>query len=163
MKYRFHCWWTVKTWLKMSARKNESVLNWSLCHPFPSPSVFCPSIRTDNFRHISTSCSLYKTMASSAALHVRARSTQYPGSTVARFPVPDDKVDWSVKWAEYKPVSYTAPTVLENPEWADPDIGWAAVCTFWNGDLLVYTETSGCFLALQLLFSKIQCIRRCCG
>ncbi|KAF6734510.1 ADP-ribose pyrophosphatase, mitochondrial [Oryzias melastigma] len=88
-----------------------------------NPSVFCPSIRTDNFRHISTSCSLYKTMASSAALHVRARSTQYPGSTVARFPVPDDKVDWSVKWAEYKPISYTAPTVLKNPEWADPDIG----------------------------------------
>ncbi|XP_004071576.1 ADP-ribose pyrophosphatase, mitochondrial [Oryzias latipes] len=92
-----------------------------------NPSISSPSsclIRTDNnFRHISTSCSLYKTMPSSAAPHVRARSTQYPGSTVARFPVPDDKVDWSVDWGQYNPVSYTAPTVLKKPEWADPDIG----------------------------------------
>ncbi|XP_061567991.1 ADP-ribose pyrophosphatase, mitochondrial isoform X2 [Cololabis saira] len=62
-------------------------------------------------------------MPSSAAPHVKSRCAQYPGSTVTRSAVPDDKVDWSVSWPEYDPVCYTAPSVLNKPQWADPDIG----------------------------------------
>ncbi|KAM4531925.1 ADP-ribose pyrophosphatase, mitochondrial isoform 2-T2 [Odontesthes bonariensis] len=73
-------------------------------------------------------CNLYMTSvgtmpSSAAAPHVKARCTQYPGSTVKRFPVPDDKVDWSQLWPQYNPVSYTAPSILKKPAWADPDIG----------------------------------------
>lgn len=63
------------------------------------------------------------TMPSSAALHIKARSSQYPGSKIKRFPVPDDKVNWSQNWPQYNPVSYTDPSVLKKPVWADPDIG----------------------------------------
>ena len=30
---------------------------------------------------------------------------------VARLPVPEDKVSWSVEWAEYAPQDFTAPFV----------------------------------------------------
>ena len=40
---------------------------------------------------------------------------------VKRFPVPEDKVLWSVEWPEYKPVDHTSPHVLKGPVWADPD------------------------------------------
>ncbi|XP_035254081.1 ADP-ribose pyrophosphatase, mitochondrial isoform X1 [Anguilla anguilla] len=55
--------------------------------------------------------------------HVKARCPLYPGSDTRRFPVPDDKVKWETTWTDYKPVNYTAPSVLKNPPWADPDIG----------------------------------------
>ena len=55
------------------------------------------------------------------ALHTKARQAEYLGG-VRRFPVPDDKVQWSVDWPEYHPVDYTAPSVLKGPVWADPDI-----------------------------------------
>ncbi|XP_072443297.1 ADP-ribose pyrophosphatase, mitochondrial-like isoform X1 [Chiloscyllium punctatum] len=53
-------------------------------------------------------------------LHVKARSEVYPSSEIQRFPVPDDKVDWAVQWADYKPVDYTAPSLFRRPPWADP-------------------------------------------
>uniref|UniRef100_A0A3Q4BCH8 ADP-ribose pyrophosphatase, mitochondrial n=1 Tax=Mola mola TaxID=94237 RepID=A0A3Q4BCH8_MOLML len=56
------------------------------------------------------------------ATHVKARCSQYPGSDVRRFPVPDDKVNWSQSWAQYNPVRYTSLAVLKKPVWADPDI-----------------------------------------
>ena len=56
-------------------------------------------------------------MASTAA----SRCPEYQGG-IKRFPVPDDKVDWSVEWQEYTPVDYTAPAVAKGPVWADPDI-----------------------------------------
>ena len=56
----------------------------------------------------------------SISLHTKARQ-EYRGG-VKRFPVPDDKVPWSVDWPEYQPVDYTAPSVLKGPVWADPDI-----------------------------------------
>lgn len=63
-------------------------------------------------------------MTSSAApLHVKSRCPEYPQSKVRRFPVPDDKVDWSQNWPQYSPVNYTAPSVLKKPVWADPEIG----------------------------------------
>jgi hypothetical protein len=56
-------------------------------------------------------------------LHVKARCIEYPGGGgVKRFPVPDDKVEWSVPFPEYAPVDYTAPSVLAQPVWADFDI-----------------------------------------
>lgn len=63
------------------------------------------------------------TMPSSVAPHVKSRCPQYPGSDNKRFQVPDDKVDWSHKWPQYKPVSYTHPSVAKKPAWADPDLG----------------------------------------
>lgn len=33
--------------------------------------------------------------------------------------VPDDKVNWSVNFNEYKPIEYTSEKVLEQPVWAD--------------------------------------------
>ncbi|XP_047216020.1 ADP-ribose pyrophosphatase, mitochondrial-like isoform X2 [Girardinichthys multiradiatus] len=72
-------------------------------------------------------CKLYTTsigtMPSSAAPHLKSRCPQYPKSTIERFPVPDDKVDWNQNWPQYDPVSYTAPVVLKKPFWADPEIG----------------------------------------
>lgn len=53
---------------------------------------------------------------------MKARSSPYPGSNVTRFPVPDDKVAWSVEWNDYDPVDYTAPSVKAGPVWADPDV-----------------------------------------
>nr|XP_033802259.1 ADP-ribose pyrophosphatase, mitochondrial isoform X2 [Geotrypetes seraphini]XP_033802260.1 ADP-ribose pyrophosphatase, mitochondrial isoform X2 [Geotrypetes seraphini] len=58
-----------------------------------------------------------------SGLHIKARASPYPGSQVMRAVVPDDKVYWSVLWPEYKPVEYTAPSVLAQPVWADPPIG----------------------------------------
>lgn len=62
-------------------------------------------------------------MASSGVFHVKARSPQYPGSKVSRFPVPDYKVEWSENWPEYCPVDHTDPAVAKKPNWADPEIG----------------------------------------
>ncbi|BFZ18401.1 hypothetical protein BsWGS_21439 [Bradybaena similaris] len=53
--------------------------------------------------------------------HIKARSETYPRSDVKRFPVPDDKVPWSVPFPEYKPVYYTSKTVLDQPAWADKE------------------------------------------
>ncbi|XP_056871211.1 ADP-ribose pyrophosphatase, mitochondrial isoform X1 [Takifugu flavidus] len=94
-------------------------LSCSLYHPFKNSHISRP---------ISASCpKLYKTSdqatPSSMAPHVKARCPEYPGSKVKRFPVPDNKVDWSQRWPQYQPVSYTAPSVLTKPVWADPDIG----------------------------------------
>lgn len=55
----------------------------------------------------------------STLLHTKCRG-QYAGGT-ERFPVPDDKVSWSIDWPEYKPVDYTASVVEKMPVWADID------------------------------------------
>ncbi|CAH2308050.1 ADP-ribose pyrophosphatase, mitochondrial isoform X1 [Pelobates cultripes] len=59
---------------------------------------------------------------SSMAAHVKALTSPYPGSQVNRWPVPSEKVSWSIEWPEYKPVEYTAPSVLAQPPWADPPL-----------------------------------------
>jgi len=59
-------------------------------------------------------------------MHTNARSGHpaYPERT----PVPDENVPWSVPWASYAPIAYTAPGVIENNRvtkpggWADPEI-----------------------------------------
>ncbi len=60
-----------------------------------------------------------------ASLH-NLTKTEYQGG-VKRFPVPDDKLDWSVEWPEYAPVDYTAPSVAKGPVWADPEIRSASI------------------------------------
>lgn len=53
--------------------------------------------------------------------HVKARTGKYPGSDVARSIVPDDKVQWSVDFPDYKPVEYTTQKIKDDkPVWADP-------------------------------------------
>ncbi|XP_064425375.1 ADP-ribose pyrophosphatase, mitochondrial isoform X1 [Latimeria chalumnae] len=55
-------------------------------------------------------------------LHVKARTSPYPGSKVQRHEVPDCKVSWSVEWLEYRPPEHTNQAVLAGPVWADPHI-----------------------------------------
>ena len=47
-------------------------------------------------------------------LNLKSRTQNYPKSNITRFNVPDDKVSWSVKWPEYRPVEYTSKKVLFN-------------------------------------------------
>ncbi|XP_062620751.1 ADP-ribose pyrophosphatase, mitochondrial-like isoform X2 [Saccostrea cucullata] len=54
--------------------------------------------------------------------HVKARCEIYPRSEVKRFPVPDEKVPWTVSFPNYAPVDYTAASILKRPVYADPDI-----------------------------------------
>ncbi|XP_030420765.1 ADP-ribose pyrophosphatase, mitochondrial isoform X3 [Gopherus evgoodei] len=55
-------------------------------------------------------------------VHNKAHTSPYPGSKVERSKVPTDKVSWRVEWEDYKPVEYTAASVLAGPTWADPQI-----------------------------------------
>jgi len=57
-------------------------------------------------------------------VHTKCRGEvyKYGNNEVARLPVPEDKVSWSVEWAEYAPQDFTAPFV-QGKEWADPDLG----------------------------------------
>ena len=54
--------------------------------------------------------------------HYKCRNQPYVNSPVRRFPVPDDKVNWSVKWSQYKPVLFTTERVQSMPVWADYDV-----------------------------------------
>ncbi|KOB65543.1 putative transient receptor potential-related channel 7 [Operophtera brumata] len=56
------------------------------------------------------------------AMHIKCRGGLYPRSNVERFPVPDEKVGWSVEYKNYKPVNHSAPSLHGQP-WADPEIG----------------------------------------
>jgi ADP-ribose pyrophosphatase len=58
-------------------------------------------------------------MATTVTTH--RQPLEYLGG-VRRFPVPEDKIPWSVDYPGYHPVDYTAPRVLSRPVWADPDI-----------------------------------------
>lgn len=40
----------------------------------------------------------------------------------ARFPVPDDRIQWTVPYPEYDPDDFTMPHILKGPAWADPNI-----------------------------------------
>lgn len=61
--------------------------------------------------------------------HIKARCEIYPRSQIKRFPVPDDKVPWTTKFPEYKPVDYTSESILKRPVYADPDIRYAKIFT----------------------------------
>lgn len=131
------------------------VSNFFPCRPAISCSSSHPFRTSQAIRPVSaSSCNLYttsvRTMPSSAEPHVKSRCPQYPGSQVKRFPVPDDKVDWSQDWPQYNPVSYTDPSVVKKPAWADPEIGWAT-------HALIYTKIFLIFWPLHMCFSKISC------
>ncbi|XP_068750030.1 ADP-ribose pyrophosphatase, mitochondrial-like isoform X1 [Montipora capricornis] len=55
-------------------------------------------------------------------MHTKACTLEYPGTTVKRFPVPPEFVDWKAAFPAYKPVDYTSEKVLGLPPWADPEI-----------------------------------------
>ncbi|XP_051744368.1 ADP-ribose pyrophosphatase, mitochondrial [Ctenopharyngodon idella] len=88
----------------------------------PYPAGTSGICRKNAISSISSRCSSTSVYMSPSA-HIKARCPVYTGSDTSRFPVPDDKVDWETDWPQYKPVSYTAPTVLKKPVWADPEIG----------------------------------------
>ena len=67
------------------------------------------------------SSGLRRVMASRSVMLCTNAHPNYLGG-VTRFPVPDDRVSWSVEWKEYRPTQYTAHKVLAGPKWADPDI-----------------------------------------
>lgn len=65
---------------------------------------------------------MIRTLAMSVAAHIKCRSGAYPRSSIQRYPVPDDKISWTVDYPEYNPPHYTAVSIHGQP-WADPEIG----------------------------------------
>ena len=55
--------------------------------------------------------------------HIKSRIGQPEGYPL-RFPVPDEKVSWNIEYSEYKPLTYTAQSVIENSKDTKID-GWA--------------------------------------
>jgi len=47
--------------------------------------------------------------------------------TVARFPVPRDKIKWTVAYEDYDPIDFTMPHILKGPVWADPNIRYISM------------------------------------
>lgn len=72
-----------------------------------------------------------KSLLTSVKTHFKCRTGLYPGSNVARALVPDDKVPWSVRFADYKPLEYNSDT-LEGKIWADPVIESPSFHPVWN-------------------------------
>ncbi|XP_023328432.1 ADP-ribose pyrophosphatase, mitochondrial isoform X2 [Eurytemora carolleeae] len=69
-------------------------------------------------------------------MHIKARTSIYPvrmneDTVVTRTSVPEDKVNWSEVWEDYKPVEFTAPFVL-TATWADPPLGTPGFDPKWN-------------------------------
>lgn len=64
-------------------------------------------------------------------IHNNCRGGLYPSSKIQRFPVPDDKVDWSIDYPEYNPPNYTSSGVEGKP-WADLDINDHSFKPKWN-------------------------------
>ncbi|XP_071824925.1 transient receptor potential cation channel subfamily M member-like 2 isoform X3 [Apostichopus japonicus] len=56
------------------------------------------------------------------AIHVKSRTSPYPGTAIRRFHVIISKVPWSVSFPDYKPISFTHSSVLAKPHWADIDL-----------------------------------------
>lgn len=52
--------------------------------------------------------------------HIKCRKGIYPGSTVDRAKVDDDKVSWKIEDPNYQPIEYTTQKIVEDkPVWAD--------------------------------------------
>jgi len=47
----------------------------------------------------------------------------YPFGGPKRFQIPDNKTSWEESWSAYQPPYFTAKRVLENPDWADKELG----------------------------------------
>lgn len=70
-------------------------------------------------------------MNSILTVHSKCRVGFYPRSNLKRFPVPDDKVDWSTEYKQYNPPNYTFPGLHGKP-YADPEIGDPNFEPLWN-------------------------------
>ncbi|OWA53321.1 ADP-ribose pyrophosphatase, mitochondrial [Hypsibius exemplaris] len=64
-------------------------------------------------------------------LHSRCLQGTYPGSSVQRLTVPDDKICWDAPWQEYDPPVYTAESLKDKP-YADPDVNDPKFRPRWN-------------------------------
>lgn len=57
----------------------------------------------------------------------------YPCGGPKRGDVPDDKIDWSIPFPEYKPAEFTIPVILEEKVgWADKELSKLKVPPKWN-------------------------------
>ncbi len=54
--------------------------------------------------------------------NINCRNSLYSRSAVNRFPVPDEFIEWSVPFPDYKPIFYESE-VLNGKPWADLKIG----------------------------------------
>lgn len=63
--------------------------------------------------------------------NAKCRNTKYPRSNIDRFHVPDDKVDWTVDWPEYRPPTLTLPGAIGKP-WSDPEHSSGIQEDCWN-------------------------------
>lgn len=75
--------------------------------------------------------SMIRSCVTIMASHSKCRSGTYPRSTINRFLVPDDKVNWSTEYKTYDPPIYTSPATYGKP-WADPDIGKPLILIICN-------------------------------
>lgn len=58
---------------------------------------------------------VFKSDKNSSILNEKSRTPHYPKSNITRAHVSDDKVLWSIKWPEYRPIEYNSKLVLNNP------------------------------------------------
>ncbi|XP_026232352.1 transient receptor potential cation channel subfamily M member 2 [Anabas testudineus] len=70
-----------------------------------APSMIFPAAPTKTEE---TSDTLKTTSEKEDGFHVNARQLQYPGSKLTRFPVPEEKVSWEVKFSSYMPTYYSS-------------------------------------------------------
>jgi len=59
-------------------------------------------------------------------LHTKCRNALYPGSSIQRFLIPDDRVSWDAAFPDYSPLHYTADVVASKPAWADADFEYVS-------------------------------------
>lgn len=61
-------------------------------------------------------------MCSNAFKHIVCRNAVYLHSSIQRFNVPDEFVEWITIFPGYRPLFHEAPTMI-NQSYADPKIG----------------------------------------
>ena len=57
-------------------------------------------------------------------MHTKCRNSIYPKSTIERFFVPNDFVNFDTNFPDYNPPNYTAD-FIKRASWADPDVKYA--------------------------------------
>ncbi|KAK2839691.1 hypothetical protein Q5P01_013431 [Channa striata] len=56
------------------------------------------------------------------SFHVNARQLYYPNSKLTRFPVPEEKVPWEVKFSSYAPISYSCEDTGDHLDGSESDV-----------------------------------------
>eukprot|EP00960_Hanusia_phi_P072150 767714-Hanusia_phi.AAC.1 len=103
----------------------------SMAHGFGLAQNAMPRSTASNFAfmsHFSLAGSRRAFASVCSMQHIKARGLEgsgekysYPGTEVKRSQVPDEYVRFDKPWSDYKPVEYTASSVLAGPVWADND------------------------------------------